>query len=105
MLYAAGGIGLIAAGAWALVLRSHLMRKLLALNVMASGIFLVLVGAGSRGTVGADPVPQAMVITGIVVSLAATALGLTLTLRIARATGQPRFPEDSHHAGSSDDAN
>jgi multicomponent Na+:H+ antiporter subunit C len=104
MLYAAGGIGLIATGVWALVLRSHLMRKLLALNVMASGIFLVLVGAGSRETAGADPVPQAMVITGIVVSLAATALGLALTLRIARATGQPRLPENRHDAGTNEDA-
>jgi multicomponent Na+:H+ antiporter subunit C len=36
-----------------------------------------------------DPVPQAMVITGIVVAISATALALALVLRIANATGMP----------------
>jgi len=77
-------------GLWALVLRAHLIRKVLALNVMGSGVFLVLVGAGAAP----DPVPQAMVITGIVVTVSATALALALVLRIDTATGKPTLPED-----------
>ena len=48
---------------------------------MGSGAFLVLVGFAQRdGT--ADPVPQAMVLTGIVVAVAATALALALLRRL-----------------------
>lgn len=93
-VYTAGGIALLAIGIWALVLRAHLMRKILALNFMASGVFLVLVSSGAMRAVGVDPVPQAMVITGIVVSVSATALGLALILRIARTTGHAALPED-----------
>lgn len=91
-LFALTGIGLLVIGAWGLVLRAHLIRKVLALNVMGSGAFLVLVGAGA--TAGPDPVPQAMVITGIVVTVSATALALALVLRIDTATGKPALPED-----------
>lgn len=94
LLYACAGIGLLLIGIWALVLRRHLIRKVLALNVMASGVFLVLVGGGAMGGRAVDPVPQAMVITGIVVSISATALALALVLRIAKATGSALLPED-----------
>jgi multicomponent Na+:H+ antiporter subunit C len=93
-LFAFAGIGLMVIGAWALVLRAHLIRKVLAINVMGSGAFLILVGAGGSAGSGADPVPQAMVITGIVVAISATALALALVLRIAHATGLPALPED-----------
>lgn len=93
LLFAGAGVGLLVIGAWALVLRAHLIRKVLAINVMGSGVFLVLVGAGSMGG-EVDPVPQAMVITGIVVAISATALALALVLRIANATGKPALPED-----------
>jgi multicomponent Na+:H+ antiporter subunit C len=93
LLFALGGIALFAIGISALVLRPHLLRKILALNIMASGVFLLLVGGGSDAQ-GVDPVPQAMVITGIVVSISATALGLALVLRIARVTGHAALPED-----------
>ena len=92
ILFACGGLGLLAIGIWALVLRAHLIRKVLAVNVMGSGAFLLLVGAGSMGEAGVDPVPQAMVITGIVVAISATALALVL--RLANATGKPALPED-----------
>ena len=89
-VFALTGIGLLVIGAWALVLRAHLIRKVLALNIMGSGAFLVLVGASAAP----DPVPQAMVITGIVVTVSATALALALALRIDTATGRPTLPED-----------
>lgn len=94
LLFACAGLGLLVIGGWALVLRAHLIRKVLAINVMGSGAFLVLVGAGAGGGGPADPVPQAMVITGIVVAVSATALALALVLRIANATGLPALPED-----------
>jgi multicomponent Na+:H+ antiporter subunit C len=84
------GVGLLIIGTWALVLRAHLVRKVLAINIMGSGVFLMLVASAGAD----DPVPQAMVITGIVVAVSATALALALVLRIAYAAGSPALPED-----------
>jgi multicomponent Na+:H+ antiporter subunit C len=93
-LFAFAGLGLLLIGAWALVLRAHLIRKVLAINVMGSGAFLILVGSRPAAEGAVDPVPQAMVITGIVVAISATALALALVLRIAEVTGKPTLPED-----------
>jgi len=98
MLYALGGVGLLVTGTWALVLRAHLLHKILALNVMASGVFLILVSAGSIAGRAADPVAQAIVITGIIVSISATALGLAFILRLAETTGHAALPEDRARA-------
>lgn len=88
-LYALVGVGLFSLGIYALILYAHLLRKILALNVMGSGVFLVLVALAKR-TENAlpDPVPQAMVITGIVVAVSATALALILMLKISAQNGQ-----------------
>ncbi len=94
ILFASAGVGLLVIGGWSLVLRAHLIRKVLAVNVMGSGVFLMLVGAGAMGPGEVDPVPQAMVITGIVVAVSATALALALVLRLAYTTGKPCLPED-----------
>ena len=93
LLYALTGISLFSLGLYALIVQSHLLRKLLAINVMSSGVFLVLVGLAARTPEGsADPVPHAMVITGIVVAVAATALGLAILLRVHALTGKVRLP-------------
>jgi len=95
LLYALTGVGLFTLGLNALIMHAHLLRKILAINVMGSGVFLVLVALGGR-VPGAspDPVPHAMVITGIVVAVSATALALALMLRVRAATGKPRLPEE-----------
>ena len=51
-----------------------------------------LVGLAQRSGL-ADPVPQAMVLTGIVVSVAATALALALARRLHKLTGAHTLPE------------
>ncbi len=94
-LYALVGVGLFTLGLYTLIVCAHLLRKILAINVMGSGVFLVLVALGGR-TPGAipDPVPHAMVITGIVVAVSATALALALMLRVRAETGRARLPEE-----------
>ena len=77
LLFALAGAALFALGVAGVVLIDHLLRRILAFNVMGSGAFLVLVGLAQHGDVP-DPVPQAMVLTGIVVAVAATALALAL---------------------------
>ena len=94
-LYALGGVGLFSMGLYALIVYTHLLRKILALNVMGSGIFLVLVALARRTGEGLpDTVPHAMVITGIVVAVSATALALTLMLRVAKETGRAELLDD-----------
>ena len=94
-LYALVGVGLFTLGLYALIVHTHLLRKILAINVMASGVFLVLVALAVRTQgVAPDPVPHAMVITGIVVAVSATALALALMLRVRAATGRAELPEE-----------
>jgi multicomponent Na+:H+ antiporter subunit C len=72
----------------------HLLRKVTALNLMGSGVFLGLIALGARTPSGPpDPVPQAMVLTGIVVAVSATALMLALIRRLHRETGLTELPE------------
>jgi multicomponent Na+:H+ antiporter subunit C len=88
-------------GLLGLVSGRHPVRKILALNVMGTGIFLFLVaGAARNGLETPDPVPHAMVLTGIVVAVSATALGLALAGRIhqSRADTDASLPtEESDH--------
>lgn len=59
------------------------------------GVFLVLVGLTRRLADDlTDPVPHAMVITGIVVAIAATALGLAIIVQINALTGRTTLPEE-----------
>ncbi|MCO5169696.1 MAG: NADH-quinone oxidoreductase subunit K [Planctomycetes bacterium] len=90
--YALVGALLVALGLHGAVARRHLLRKVLALNVAASGVFLVLVAPGARGPT-TDPVPQAMVITGIVVAVSASALAIWLARRLHAETGRAALPE------------
>ena len=84
LLYSLTGLILFAMGLITLIIHSHPLRKILAVNVMSTGVFLVLVSTAyrpwSQGDV--DPVPHAMVLTGIVVSVSVTALALLLACRV-----------------------
>lgn len=94
-LYAVVGVGLFCLGLYALIVHAHLLRKILAINVMGSGVFLVLVALARRSAAAApDAVPQAMVITGIVVAISGTALALVLMLKLTLASGRAELPED-----------
>lgn len=92
LLYAFIGIGLFGLGLYGLIVRPHLLRKVLAFNVMGSGVFLALVGFAQRTPDGSiDPVPQALVLTGIVVAVSATGFALALLRRLHGATGATRL--------------
>jgi len=95
LVFALAGVGLILLGLHALLVQRHLLRKVLAFNVISSGIFLILAGLARRAP-GAepDPVPQAMVLTGIVVAVAATALALAMIQALRTATGRTRLDDD-----------
>jgi multicomponent Na+:H+ antiporter subunit C len=83
LAYGVAGIALFGLGLWGVLAREGLLRKVIALNVMGGGVFLVLIATAYRGPAApADPVPHALVLTGIVVAVSATALALALGRRI-----------------------
>ncbi|MBU2873676.1 NADH-quinone oxidoreductase subunit K [Marinobacter salexigens] len=86
LLYALAGAALCGIGLFGLLRLSHLLRKLLAFNIMGSGVFLIMVGLPQHQS-GPDPVPQALVLTGIVVAIAATALAVVLIRRYYHQSG------------------
>lgn len=88
-LYALCGVVLFGVGFYSVVICGHLLRKLIALNLTGTGVFLVMIALATRTPRGApDPVPHALVLTGIVVAVSATALALALIRRFHRETGK-----------------
>jgi multicomponent Na+:H+ antiporter subunit C len=101
-----GAIGLTVLGLYAVVAKRHLMRILLGLGLVDSGINLFLVAVGFRPdsiapiltgpalshpesalTGMVDPIPQALVLTSIVIGVGVLALGMALVVRVQRAWG------------------
>jgi multicomponent Na+:H+ antiporter subunit C len=85
VLYLAAGAGLFALGAFYAFTSPELLRKVLAVNVMGNGVFLVLLTRARRDVLegsATDPVPHALVLTGIVVAAAATGLAISLSRRL-----------------------
>lgn len=96
----AGAVGLLAIGAAGLVLSRDLFRMILALAIAEAGANLLLVLGGYRwGAVApilvagepagamVDPIPQAMVLTAIVIGVGVQALAIALAIRVRRAYG------------------
>ncbi len=84
LLYSLTGLILFGMGFFTMIIHSHPLRKILAVNVMSTGVFLILVATAyiPLGQGDIDPVPHAMVLTGIVVSVSVTALALILACRV-----------------------
>ncbi len=86
-LCAAAAVGL---GLYGLITNPQPLRKIVAFNLLGSGVFLLFGIVGRRGAAagfGNDPVPQALVITGIVVAFSATALAVGLLLQLFQKAG------------------
>lgn len=99
LLYALAGALLCGSGLFGLLWLTHLLRKLLAFNIMGSGVFLVMVGLPQHQ--GAqDPIPQALVLTGIVVAIAATALAVVLIRRYYHLSGMTSLEDEPAREGS-----
>ena len=99
ILYAASA-GLILIGIAGIVLSSHLIRIIFGLALLEAGANLLLLLASFRdGAVApiiigghipdfmADPVPQALVLTSIVIGVGVLALALSMAVRVRRAYG------------------
>jgi len=83
ILYALTGCVIVALGLRGALLHASLLQRIVAINVMGAGVFLLLIAVAYRGPgLAPDPVPHALVLTGIVVAVSATALALALTRRL-----------------------
>ncbi len=87
-------------GAFTVMTRSNLFKKLIGINIMESAIFLMFIAAGNiRGgavpildeanpqAVYINPLPSALMLTGIVVSVSVTAFALALIIRLYQSYG------------------
>ncbi len=90
-------IMLIIIGLYAVLLKKHLVKIVIGLSIIDAGVHLLFVAVGyiqtgtapifSPGYENAadkmvDPVPQALVLTAIVIGFAVTALALSLVIRL-----------------------
>jgi len=97
MLYGLCSAVLVGLGLFGLIVHPQPLRKILAFNLIGGGVFLLFGVVARRGAgvgFGGDPVPQALVITGLVVAFAATALAVALLLRLFEQTGQATLRSD-----------
>ena len=102
-LFGLCGAALVGIGLYGLLTDPRLLRKIIAFNLVGSGVFLlfgVVARRGAAAGLGGDPVPQALVITGIVVAFSATALAVALLLRLHEAGGEATFDAPSEDAGA-----
>lgn len=81
-------------GLYALILARHLLRQLLAVKVMGSAVFLLLVVAAGPIDGALDGIPMALVLTGIVVAVSAVGFALALLVRLADVTGSISLEDD-----------
>jgi multisubunit Na+/H+ antiporter MnhC subunit len=94
-----GGL-LMAIGFWGILTRRNLIRIILSLAIAETGLHLVMIAVGYvRGGTApildnaaaagqtVDPVPQALVLTAIVIGVAVNALLLALVIRLYRKKG------------------
>lgn len=77
------GLAVMALGLWAFARHRHLLRQLLAFNVLGSGVFLLLAGLA-----GNAPEVQGLILVGLVVALVGSVLGALLLRRLHALAGQ-----------------
>ena len=85
LLYTATGALVFVLGLRGALLHPAFLGRVIGFNVSGVGLFLALIALAYRGPQDADPVPQALVLTGIVVAVSATAFALALARRIEEA--------------------
>lgn len=85
------GLGLWLLGLHGLMSVPSLLRRIIAVNIMASGVFMIMVALASRSD-PPDPVLQALVVTGLVVGVSATAFAVRLyrALQVPETGGEKR---------------
>jgi multicomponent Na+:H+ antiporter subunit C len=98
---------MVGLGLYGLIAEPQPLRKVLAFNLLGNGVFLlfgIVARRGAAAGIEGDPVPQALVITGVVVAFAATALAVSILLRLFDTTGEATLRSDRLPAEKTDGA-
>jgi multicomponent Na+:H+ antiporter subunit C len=95
-----GGVALFLIGLHTVVTHSNLIKKIIGLNIMGTGVFLFFIAIGNveggvppiwfegmENPLFVNPVPSALILTGIVVSVSVTVYSLSLVIRIFQTYG------------------
>lgn len=93
-------------GFYVVIASSNLIKKIIGLNIFQTSVFILYITVGKmhggaapileKGVeVYANPLPQVLILTAIVVGVATTALGLALIVRIKESYGS--IEEDEIH--------
>jgi multicomponent Na+:H+ antiporter subunit C len=101
------GAAIVGLGLYGLITNPQPLRKIVAFNLIGSGVFMLFGVVARRGAAagfGGDPVPQALVITGVVVAFSATALAVALLLRLFQATGSTSLRDSMASAALANEA-
>lgn len=84
-------------GFYGIIAKDNLIKKIIGLNIFQTAIFLFFISLGAvkggtvpivdeeiirKGYIYANPLPQVLILTAIVVSVATTAVALSLVVRI-----------------------
>ena len=105
-LFGLAGAALVGLGLYGLIVHPEPLRKVLAFNLLGSGVFVlfgVIAQRGAAAGMGGDPIPQALVITGIVVAFAGSALAVGLLLQLQQRTGEATLRPDAPPPAGDDD--
>jgi multicomponent Na+:H+ antiporter subunit C len=107
-LFGLCGAALVGLGLYGLICQPGALRRILAFNLIGSGVFLLFGAIARRGGgalsaaqagpglgIDSDPVPQALIITGLVVAFAATAIAVALLVRLAEQSGRSTLEGDT----------
>jgi len=100
-IYYIGAFGLIFIGFFIILVKRNLIKVIIGFGILDTGInlFLIAIGYISNGTAPifskpgldagnmVDPVPQALVLTSIVIGVAIMALALSLAIRLYKHYG------------------
>ena len=86
-------MALFAVGLYTMLARNNLIKKIIGLNIMETAVFLLIISLGyahganppiglGPGETAANPLPSALVLTGIVIAVSTTAYALAVVIRI-----------------------
>lgn len=96
----AGAVVLFCIGLYSVIMRPNIIKKIIGLNIMETSVFMLLVSigyvdngiapihsAGADPSLMVNPIPQALILTGIVVAVSTTAVALALVILLYRQYG------------------
>lgn len=97
--YLALGAVLTVLGSTRMLLERDAVRRVVAVNVAGSGVFVIMVALAAR-TDPPDPVLHALVLTGIVIAVSVTGLALVLLRRTQQPPGGGPADDDAETGDS-----